>query len=385
MKKFIKHIKQLALAGSVVTGVGLSSCSDMNELSDRFMNSGETVYAAKIDSVATHAGYKKVEVEIHIATLKIDSVKVYWDDYQYSTTISVNNRRGVFRTIVDNLEERSYIFQLISIDSYGNQSLPVEVSGEAFGDSRLSLLRKRNISTAGLTPATGVLIVKWGAEVENSFGCRIAYTNQDDEPAFVIVPPDSTVTTIFDFKSGLRYATQFVLGDADLAEMYTTDEVRQSVLKVWNTAADKAAWSAEASSFHDAPRAASAAIDGNSWQPWHSAASGQSMPQWIIIDFGAGNALPIDGIILQDRIDDIGDRAFPKTILWEASNDKTAWTTILAYEALVYPTASVETPQWLPCTTSSVARYLRGTISLTWPTSRGYTYIGEIGIYQNVE
>jgi hypothetical protein len=361
----------------------------MNELSDRFMDKGETVYAAKVDSAAVHTGYKKTEVEIHIATRKIDTVKVYWDDYRYVRNIPVNNRPGVFRTVIDDMEERSYIFQLVSIDSYGNQSLPVEVAGEAFGDNRLSLLRSRSITTAGLTPATGVLIVNWGAAVENSSGCRLTYTGTADEPVILIAPPDATVTTISDFKSGLRYSTQFVLGEAGLAEMYSTDEVSQSVLKVWTTAADKSGWSAEASSYHDTPRTASAAIDGNPWQPWHSSAGGQSMPQWIIIDFGAGNALPIDGIVYQARIDDINDKGFPKTVKWESSNDKSAWTPILSSENLEYPTVKPaqgqEKPLWLPCTAKTTARYLRATISETWPTFRAYTYIGELGIYQNVE
>jgi hypothetical protein len=361
----------------------------MNELSDRFMDKGETVYAAKVDSVAGHAGYKKVEVEIHINGRKIDTVKVYWNDYQNLVDVPVNNAPGMYPVVIPNLNEQAYIFQLVSIDSYGNKSLPVEMSVEVFGDNRISLLRSRNIASAELSPATGEVTVKWGAAVENSTGCRLAYTNTNNEAATIDALPSDDATVISDFKSGLRFSTQFVLGEGNSAETFSTDEVSQSVLKSYMTAADKSAWTAEASSFHDSPRQASAAIDGNPWQPWHSSAGGQSMPQWIILDFGAGNALPIDGIVYQARIDDINDKAFPKTVQWESSNDKSTWTTILSSENLAYPTVKPaqgqEKPLWLPCTTKTTARYLRATISETWPTPRAYTYIGELGIYQNVE
>jgi hypothetical protein len=383
MRKIIKYIGQMTL-GSVL-GVALWACSDMNELSDRFMNKGETVYAAKVDSVVVHAGYKKVGLNIYVGTRRIDTVKVYWNDYRNVRDVAVSNRQGVFPTVIEGLDESAYIFHLVSLDSYGNKSLPVEVSGEAFGDNRLSLLRSRSITSAELSPATGVTTIKWGAAVENSTGCQLTYTGTDDRPKTLDVAPDETTTDIPNFKSGLRFSTQFVLGEGSLAETFSADEASQTVLKAWNTAADKTGWLAEASSFHDNPRQASAAIDGNPMQPWHSKASGQSMPQWLLIDFGFGNALQIDGIIYQGRIDDINDRAFPKRLQWEASNDKSIWTSILSSDALEYPTTRAENPLRLPCTTPTTARYLRCTITETWPISRAYTYIGEMGIYQEVE
>jgi hypothetical protein len=380
MKKYIKYVKQVAL-GSVL-GIALWACSDMNELSDRFLDKGETVYAAKVDSVALHAGYKKVEVELYINTRKIDTVKVYWDDYQQFVNVPVSNQQGVYRTVIDNLEESAYIFHLVSLDSYGNKSLPVEVSGEAFGDNRVSLLRSRNIALAKYSYDNGgEVIINWGGEVENSTGCRLAYTNTANEPAIIDVPPDETTTVIPDWKTGLRYSTQFVLGEGSLRGQYNTSEAGLRVLK---EVLPKAGWSASASSSH-AGFSPGGLIDGNPMVPWHSNASGGNMPQWITIDFGSGNARHIDGIVFQGRIDDITDKGFPKRIVWEVSDDNAEWTTILSRFELDYPTSQEPNPLWLPCSVPAAGRYLRCTISETWPNSRSWTYIGEMGIYQEVE
>lgn len=381
MKKFIKYIRQMALGSALC--VALWACSNMNELSDKFLDTGEAVYAAKVDSALTYTGYKKVGMDIYVSSSRIDTVKVYYNEYKDCVDIPVN-QPGIYPTVIEDLEERNYIFQLVTIDSYGNKSLPVEVSVQAYGDNLLSLLiRSRNITSA-MQGADGMLTVNWGSAVENSSGCRLTYTNTSNAPATVTVSPTETTTAIPDFKAGLRFSTQFEIGAGSIiAQTFSTDEAGQPVYKVF----PKTGWLAEASSFHDAPRQASAAIDGNPRQPWHSrAGGGQVMPQWIILDFGSGNELPIDGILFQHRIDDIGDKAFPNEVKWESSNDKTTWTTIL--ESILgptYPTTQAENPLWLLCTTPTTARYLRGTIYNTYPTSRAYTYIGELGIYQIVE
>ncbi|MDR0738477.1 MAG: discoidin domain-containing protein [Prevotellaceae bacterium] len=381
MKKYIKYIRQMAYGSALC--VALWACSKMNELSDRFLNTGEAVYAAKVDSVLTYTGYKKVEVKTYISIGRIDTVKVYYNDYQDCVDIPVNNRSGVFSKVIEGLDERAYIFNVVSVDSYGNKSLPVEVQGIAFGDDRLNLIKSisRNIVSAIYDNTTNEVTVKWGGAVENSSGCLLTYTNTSDQPDTLTVPPSETVTVIPDWKSGLRSSTQFVVGEGNMAETFSTEPVSQGVYK---EVLPKTGWSAEASSFHDSPRQSSAAIDNNPMQPWHSSAGGQSMPQWIILNFN--NAVQIDGIVFQQRIDDINDRAFPYRIKWEASNDKSNWTTILESLGLEYPTVKdVPNPLWLPCTTPTTAQYLRCTISETWPVSRGYTYIGELGIYQILE
>jgi hypothetical protein len=366
------------MAVGSVLGVALWMCSDMNELSDRFLDRGETVYAAKVDSVALHAGYKKMEVELHINTRKIDTVKVYWDNYRQSVNVPVSNQPGVFRTVIDNLEESAYVFYLVSLDSYGNKSLPVEAAGEAFGDSRVSLLRSRNIVLAKYDYVAGGVAVNWGGVVENSIGCRLTYTNTNNEPAAIDVAPDETTTIISDWKKGLRYSTQFVLGEGSLRELYNTDETSQRVLK---EVLPKSGWTATAKSYHG-DFYPSQVIDGNAMKPWHSATNG--MPQWITINFGA--VQHIDGIVYQGRIDDVNDKGFPKKVVWEVSDDNATWTTILSHLELEYPTVyGEENPLWLPCSAPAAGQYLRCTINETGPNIRDWTYIGEIGIYQDLE
>jgi hypothetical protein len=337
-------------------------------------------FAPQVSGATVHAGNRRVEVEVSVDDEKINKVLVYGNNYQHFADIEVNYQTGAHSVIIEGLEEGNHTFQLFSTDADGNKSVAVEVQGEAFGANRISELTNRSITSVTLVGT--IATVNWGSShEENDVGCTLAYIGTDDQTKTVIAGPNDATTTLSGFKSGLRYFTQFVLGSGNVVETIDVDEALQTVFKE----APKTGWSAEASSFHDAPRVASAAIDGNPSQPWHSAASGQSMPQWLLIDFGADNALQIDGIVYQGRIDDMGDGSWPKVVIWQSSNDKSTWTNILSVSELKYPASNQSNPLWLPCTTTTTARYLKCTISETWPNSRSYTYIGEMGIFQNVE
>jgi hypothetical protein len=339
-------------------------------------------FAPQVTNAVVHSGYKRVEVEFNIAAAGINTVKVYGNNYQHLADVSVNNATGAFSAIIENLEESTiYTFQIFSVDGAGNLSLPVEVQGEAFGDNRISQVRRnRDITAAIYKAATSEVTVNWGAVVTNSTGCTLTYTGTDNQPKTVSAAPDATSTTLPNWKSGLHYATQFVLGTGNVAHTFSADETSQRVLKE----VPKTGWTATAKSYHG-NFYPSQAIDGNAMNPWHSNAS-ENLPQWLTIDFGAGNAQLIDGIVYQGRIDDVNDRGFPKKVVWEVSDDNATWTTILSVSELEYFTDyGVEHPLWLPCTTPATARYLRCTISETWPNSRNYTYFGEMGIYQYVE
>jgi hypothetical protein len=219
-------IKRLSIVGSIMYMIFLSACSDMNELSDRFLNEGEITYAAKVDSVTAYTGYKQVAIRMFIGNRSVNRVRVYWNDYRDSTDVQVNNQTGFFRTVID-VNESTYIFHLVSFDSYGNKSLPVEVSGEAIGDEFRSLCKNRDIVSAIYSDDTG-LTITWGYVPNYSDSCILTYTNIAGETVTFSVSSSDAVTVIADWKDWeerLIYFTHFVYKEAE----FTVDAISQIV------------------------------------------------------------------------------------------------------------------------------------------------------------
>jgi hypothetical protein len=192
----------------------------MNDLGDRFLDKGETVYAAKVDSVAAHTKLRSIEIEVHIKNDRVDTVKVYWNDYKKFANIYAGNRAGVFKTVIE-LDENSYLFQVVSVDSYGNSSLPVELSGDVVGDNYMSSIYNRNILDVSYYNKD--LIVNWSSAPNTSIYTELQYTDTLGQKRTLKVSNDETVTTLSDWASDLQYRTAFRPNETAIDIFYVND------------------------------------------------------------------------------------------------------------------------------------------------------------------
>jgi hypothetical protein len=376
MKEFIKFLKHIAFLGSILCIVA-SACSDMNELSDRFLDKGETVYASKADSVAAHTGYKKVEIEIYINNRRIDKVRVYWNNYRDSTDMQIGNRQGIFRTIIENMEESTYLFQIVSIDGYGNKSLPVELSGEVIGDSFVANLRNRSVASVVYT-ADDEVTVTWGNTPNYAVSCYLSYTATDNRTVTVIAPVTESVTVISGWKSGLNYYTQFVPNEGALDTLNSAP----ANLAVWKRY-NKTGWTIEVSDETASDGGGKdKMIDGNYdygeyWQSQHSPSTA-NLPHWAVIDMK--ESIEIARIVTQRRNINASIGGDTKTLQYFIgdSPDPNAGTWVKFIEG-AYESSAANHVLTLDAVTPLTGRYLK----LIMPdTFRGqYTSICEIDVY----
>jgi hypothetical protein len=343
----------------------------MNELSDRFLDSGEIIYANRADSAVAHTGYGRVGIDIYITGRRIDRVRIYWNNYRDSADVEIGNRTGCFRTFVEDLDESMYIFQIVSIDDYGNKSLPVELSGETVGENFMSRLRNRAVISAFYT-ADNEVTVQWGNAPSYGIDCVLSYTDTSGRKVTLNVPASETTTVLSDWKSGLSYVTQFIPAEGAV-DTLRLETVNQGVIVELS---DKSGWSVTdcLGGYHNEDYSPAKVIDGLPRTTWHTDIS-KDYPYYIIIDFGF--ALQIDGITFQNRLDDAKADNFPKQVKWEASNDLNEWMTILSFDEM----SASKDKLWLPCTKSAVARYLKFTMYSGWKGT-SYGYIGEMGVFR---
>lgn len=183
----------------------LMSCSDMNELHDSFMEDGEKIYAARLDSVIAASGKNRVQLTMQALSQRINKVRIYWNDKSDSIDVPINNQTGVFNQIISDLNEGEYIFQFVSFDDYGNKSLKGEVSCQAFGDLYSAGLINRKIEKMEYVETD--LVITWRS-FANALGSELIYENAENGTSSVFVKPAETRTVISNYKNDGHYTIQ---------------------------------------------------------------------------------------------------------------------------------------------------------------------------------
>lgn len=325
----MKHKNICKLLGSIfcfMILLGMQSCDGMSELSDRFLDDGSIIYAAKVDSVSAHPGDGRVELEVFIKTQRIDYVRIYWNNKSEYKDLTVNSQPGVYNISFE-LDELAYVFDLVSVDKYGNESLPFEVSAEVYGDNFRQVISNRLIRRADYDIINKKLSVAWGSAVNYGLRNEIVYTNTSGKEVTRRVDFEEATTVISDWDSDteFKYRTQSIPDPLAIDTFYTDYSPLSRVYL------DKSSWVIDSYSSQvngGKENVAANAVNGKYDDRWHSAENGY--PEWMIIDFGAET--DVRGFGVTPSVYDVGSKAvderFPTTVRFEVSSDKTNWTSL---------------------------------------------------------
>lgn len=222
----IKTIHPLFLL--VLLLILVSSCSKMNDMHQMYLDEGEILYAAKLDSVASNPGKDRIEFEMFALSQRIDKVRIYWNDNNDSLDFAINNEPGIYKHIVPNIPEGEYIFTFVSFDIYNNRSLGYELTAESFGDLFASRLFNRTIQE--LTVDGNEATITWRAVGGSTIvETVLSYEKSDNSVGEVSVAPFDVSTTLSDIKAGgeFWYKTLFkpVENAIDIFESETYNDV----------------------------------------------------------------------------------------------------------------------------------------------------------------
>jgi hypothetical protein len=181
------------------------SCSKMNDMHQMYLDEGEIIYAAMLDSVASNPGYNRIEFEMYALSQRIAKVRIYWNNNNDSLDVNINNVTGIFDQIVSSLEEGEQIFKFVSIDMYNNKSLEYEHSTMVYGDDYNSRLINRHISS--VTYDGNDIVIKWQSiAIADVASTILTYQNIDNEISEVSVLTSDFTTTLTDAKPGGEFS-----------------------------------------------------------------------------------------------------------------------------------------------------------------------------------
>ncbi len=179
--------------------IALIGCGDMESIHEQYLN-GEKIYAGKLDSLVAFSGYKRVKIVG--STRYLGNSKeciVSWEGIQKTFAIEETSN-GFFEMIIEDLEERNFEFDVITLDENNNKSVLQVVRGRAIGDTFKSSQAARRI--VGFEVIDGNNNIIWADKTESEYVIftDVAYSNNDDTMNEETVLPDDTHTELINWK-----------------------------------------------------------------------------------------------------------------------------------------------------------------------------------------
>lgn len=273
----------------VVSVLSFSSCGDFMDVHKEYIEGGEIIYAPKPDTMNFIAGKNRILFNCRTYNApNLRSIDVYWNDGLDSLIIPVELKTGYdsLSVILDNMEEKSYTFNVRTTDNFGHKSLYLTDFGTSYGDTFQSRLSDRRIKTVSLSDKGGA--VTWYFALNDLVRSEIRYTKNDGSLSVAETPSTKDAVELPDIKAGSTveyrslfipeveaidtFATAWKTFEIPFPEEYRYDSNSWTVLSVSDESADHGG--------------RIALLDGDLNSFWHSAYEGGNapLPHWAVID-----------------------------------------------------------------------------------------------------
>jgi hypothetical protein len=222
----------------------------MNDLHDKYMKHGETIYVGQPDSVYVFPGKNRIKVSYRSYDPKVAHLTVYWDFRQGSASFDVpSGRRGEpVEIFVDNLAEKQYTFELVTTDIDGKYpSVPFKAPSKVYGSRYASTLTDRKIESATIFPIKNNQVdIAWAGVIGQMIGVELLYHKTTGGDVKLFVDNDATSTRINDSGDGVvLYRTLHLPEETCIDTFYTEytainleemedERIDRSKFKRWN-------------------------------------------------------------------------------------------------------------------------------------------------------
>ncbi|WP_332456347.1 DUF4998 domain-containing protein [Petrimonas sp.] len=187
-----------------------SSCSDMNELHDKYLAKGETIYVGRPDSAKVFGGENRLLLRYWSSDPRAKKMVVYWQLRNDSILVDMPVNRDSVDLIISNMPENNYNLELITMkEDFTFRSVPLHVSGNSYGEQFQATLQHHLIKSIKLI-SLEKLKIEWFAANDNEVGNEVVYSSKSGETVSRFVPFDEKETEINDYKEDIRYRTIYL-------------------------------------------------------------------------------------------------------------------------------------------------------------------------------
>ncbi len=279
MKIAIKTTLFLVLFAWIFT-----ACQEMEDIHADFIKGGEKIYAAVPDTVIIMPGNHRLQLKWLVNNgANIKKSVVEWtdngQDFSKTVDVSLNSPLDSVLVMLDNLEEKSYLFKTYNIDKDGNRSIKVQVAGLVYGDIYKSSLTNRIITSLVGGGTTDSVVVNWRLPNDGNTGVELSYKSRSGEMVKKWVKPEDTRTVLRNWESlGTMTYKSFYIPTPTAIDTFATEPAEVDLpiyIEFKGVKLDKTNWVIKDFSTQEpgegAPNGlASAAIDGKLNTFWHT-------------------------------------------------------------------------------------------------------------------
>lgn len=212
----------------------LLNCADINDIHDVYLENGETIYIAKVDSVDAFSGDQRVLLRLYTKNPMITTLAIFWDQKVDSLIVPVQNRVSpeYFDVLLGKnsktLSEKSYVFEIFSRDGKGHRSVKYEQIAEVYGDRYRSTLQNHYYKSAVFNSLLSTLTITWFASIDKTESA-VEFNYQDKvtgKPTIRIINVGSLGSTTqlinIDSNYPVSYRTLFLPTTTAIDTFYTS-------------------------------------------------------------------------------------------------------------------------------------------------------------------
>lgn len=278
------------VAAFVISVLSITSCDDFMDIHKEYIEGGEIIYAPKPDSVSFIAGKGRIQFNCRTYNApNIRSIDVFWNEGIDSLIIPVEMKTGYdsISVILDNMEEKSYTFNVQTTDNFGHKSLFMTDFGTSYGETFQSTLNDRRIKTVSLSDKEGT--IEWYSALMGLIRNEVRYIKNDGSQVIVGMPssdhqlklPDAKAGSSFEYRSLYipeeecidTFATAWKVSETTFPTTYKYDRSAWEVLSVSDVSTSEGGGMATL-------------IDNDLSTYWQSAyEDGDApLPHWAVID-----------------------------------------------------------------------------------------------------
>lgn len=166
---------------TVGVAVALSSCGGQDEIYKEWVKKGGYDYPAKAINLSSVIGYKSVIINWEKPMdPAVRTAALFWDNYAGSKSIDyADYPDGKVSMSVDDLEDRSYTFDIVNYDDAGNRSLAAEITVSPYGEGWMVSRSERTVTSARMDGRDAKIVMS--KATDEMIATRFRYKNLQDE------------------------------------------------------------------------------------------------------------------------------------------------------------------------------------------------------------
>lgn len=188
--------------------LGVFSCTSPDEYL-KFTQNGSISYTGKIDSLKIFSGRDRIKIKgLIISDPKVSELRVYWNNKKDSAVIPINRTSGVdeVSSIIENLPENIYNFEVKTFDAKGNGSVSQTVNAQTFGERYQASLTDRKIVTSKLSSDFSLTIDFATMDLTTgAYATEVVYTDNSNVEHSVTVPVTTSQIVMANYKAGSQF------------------------------------------------------------------------------------------------------------------------------------------------------------------------------------